>query len=359
MNDADGNDIIVVLSFDKKQQEREKNVYEIVTLYGMDTSRTTLESWLANEIGSKQTLAYIHKTKSAEWMTVASNHVEQADRTRFEAVEAMIQNSASDEYIISTEADLDKLRAENPANYQSGGERVTRGMFQRDPGSGGIVTIFKARNRSTFIHEIAHSFLEDLIAISAIPGASAQIRADFETVREWLGMGDEQTRPTREQHEKFADGFLNYLYKEQAPAKNLRGVFTRFRGWLRELFETGEIANIEMSDEVRGALLSFGPTFGLGGARNVFRQVRSKTAGFVNNAAGGRDIQLDVNAIAELERKIAEGADAGKPLGDAEAGFVFVPKDDLRHRPGSLRERRAGGRDSYSGGEIRRQSRRE
>jgi hypothetical protein len=125
-------------------------------------------------------------------------------------------------------------------------------MFHIDPEtSNRIVTLFKAANRSTFTHEIGHAFLEDLIMMGRGENASEQVKRDYETVREWLGMGEEQDRPTREQHEKFADGFLNYIETGQAPTKSLRGAFIRIKNWLRELFEIGEIQRIEISDEVR------------------------------------------------------------------------------------------------------------
>ncbi|MDR1019322.1 MAG: hypothetical protein LBL73_01065 [Synergistaceae bacterium] len=130
--------------------------------------------------------------------------------------------------------------------------RVTRGMFHVDPETGNrIVTLFKAKNRSTFIHEIGHAFLEDLQMMAAHEGASGRVRSDWETVRDWLGMGEQQERPTREQHEKFADGLLNYVDTGLAPSKALRGAFIRIKNWLRELFAAGEIQRVEMSDEVR------------------------------------------------------------------------------------------------------------
>jgi hypothetical protein len=84
-------------------------------------------------------------------------------------------------------------------------------------------------------------------------GASEHIRTDWETIREWLGMGEDQIRPTREQHEKFADGFLNYIHTGKAPSKRLRGAFIRIKNWLRELPE--EIDSSSREDPCRRGLL--------------------------------------------------------------------------------------------------------
>ncbi|GHV56032.1 hypothetical protein FACS1894216_19530 [Synergistales bacterium] len=145
----------------------------------------------------------------------------------------------------------DVKKAENSFN-QTGDSRVVRGMFHVDPETGArIVTLFKAQNKSTFIHEIAHAFLEDLMMMAEAETASERVQRDWDTVREWLGMGEDQARPTREQHEKFADGFLNFINDGYAPSKSLRGVFLRIKSWLTELFRAAEIQRIEMSGEVR------------------------------------------------------------------------------------------------------------
>jgi hypothetical protein len=132
---------------------------------------------------------------------------------------------------------------------QGQGDETIRGSYDR---AERLISLFKGQNESTFVHEIGHAFLEDLIMMAAREGASEQVKRDWETAREWMGMGDEQGRPTREQHEKFADGFLHYLHEGKAPTPGLRGVFMRFKNWLAELIRTGEIQNIEMSDEIRG-----------------------------------------------------------------------------------------------------------
>jgi hypothetical protein len=64
----------------------------------------------------------------------------------------------------------------------------------------------------------------------------------------WDAMSlDEQ----RETHEKWARGFEAYLYEGKAPSEELRGVFRRFRSWLKQVYQSLKSLNVELTDEVR------------------------------------------------------------------------------------------------------------
>lgn len=55
----------------------------------------------------------------------------------------------------------------------------------------------------------------------------------------------------RENHEKWARGFEAYLYEGKAPSEELRGVFRRFRSWLKQVYQSLKNLNVELTDEVR------------------------------------------------------------------------------------------------------------
>ena len=64
----------------------------------------------------------------------------------------------------------------------------------------------------------------------------------------WDAMSlDEQ----RETHEKWARSFEAYLYEGKAPSEELRGVFRRFRSWLKQVYQSLKSLNVELTDEVR------------------------------------------------------------------------------------------------------------
>lgn len=117
-------------------------------------------------------------------------------------------------------------------------------------GKDGInISILKNANASTFIHETGHFYLEVLKDLSARENAPAQIKQDFEAIREWLGAkpGEELTV---DQHEQFARGFEGYLLDGKAPTSKLAEAFSRFKVWLLSVYRKMR-PNVEFSKEVR------------------------------------------------------------------------------------------------------------
>ena len=93
-------------------------------------------------------------------------------------------------------------------------------------------------NPSTIIHENGHDFLEQLKEDAANDMAPDQLRADFDTVKNWVGWKDGQAEFTTKQHEKFARGFERYFYDGIAPSNELAVVFQRFSNWLRQAYQS-------------------------------------------------------------------------------------------------------------------------
>ncbi len=117
-----------------------------------------------------------------------------------------------------------------------------------------LITLLSASDASTAVHEIGHDWLEALKRDAAHPQAPDQVRSDWETTKRWAGIGEGDKIPDAA-HEKFANGFVRYLWEGVAPSQAVARVFEAFRGWLRSLFKTAEeIAakhNIELSPEMR------------------------------------------------------------------------------------------------------------
>lgn len=93
-------------------------------------------------------------------------------------------------------------------------------------------------NPSTIIHENGHDFLEQLKDDAGHEAAPNQLRADYDTVKNWLGWKEGQKDFTTKQHEKFARGFERYFFDGIAPNKELAAVFERFSNWLRDAYKT-------------------------------------------------------------------------------------------------------------------------
>lgn len=77
--------------------------------------------------------------------------------------------------IRKTEADLVKLRKENGNRFYQSGDgahlsQVRRGQIQFSPDGTSLVTLFKEADSSTFVHEMGHLLLRDLLADALIAG---------------------------------------------------------------------------------------------------------------------------------------------------------------------------------------------
>lgn len=97
-----------------------------------------------------------------------------------------------------------------------------------------LVTLFEKADKSSFLHETAHIFLNDLKYVSETLGVQTE---EWNKVKEWLGVGEDGVI-SRDMHEKFAEHFEVYLKNGQAPTLELRNAFRKFKGWLTKIYES-------------------------------------------------------------------------------------------------------------------------
>lgn len=126
---------------------------------------------------------------------------------------------------------------------QSPRTRHVRGMTALRDGRQMLFLFRKDANFSTFVHESGHVFLEDLQQMAAQENAPEWLKKDWQTVKEWTGWKD--GADNRAAHEKWARGFETYVREGNAPSRDLKAVFRRFRRWLvgiyQNLLDLGEI----------------------------------------------------------------------------------------------------------------------
>lgn len=126
---------------------------------------------------------------------------------------------------------------------QSPRTRHVRGMTALRDGRQMLFLFRKNANFSTFVHESGHVFLEDLQQMAAQENAPEWLKKDWQTVKEWTGWKD--GTDNRAAHEKWARGFEAYVREGNAPSRDLKAVFRRFRRWLvgiyQNLLDLGEI----------------------------------------------------------------------------------------------------------------------
>ncbi|MGD0764106.1 MAG: hypothetical protein ABR929_13120 [Roseiarcus sp.] len=156
------------------------------------------------------------------------------------------------------------VEAERPAGTQvAGGARPgspVRGAIFIRPDQRSIITLTERADASTPIHEMAHDWLEQLRRYAAHPLAPPQLRADWQTIKLWLG-GEADIHNARtpgekivaeRQHEKFARGFEQYMREGNAPTPLLADVFTRDKQRLTEICPTEESLDVKLTPEMRG-----------------------------------------------------------------------------------------------------------
>ncbi|WP_311642270.1 hypothetical protein [Selenomonas noxia] len=147
-----------------------------------------------------------------------------------------------------------------------------------------IITLFEGANESTMLHEMGHMFLMDLDDLAEMDETSAKDQATVNEWAEWKPGAAEEYRDTdwkdefwkyerdiiaaeksgdavaiksakeRWRQERFARGFEIYLHDGKAPSKALRGVFRKFKQFLRKLYKFVENVGGKPSAEVEAVM---------------------------------------------------------------------------------------------------------
>ena len=189
-----------------------------------------------------------------------------------------------------------------------------RGEISKEDGKR-IITLFESADESTFMHEMGHMFLMDLDALAQLDEASAkdletvnawaewhegaaeeyedtpwaeEFRAHEEAIRKAVAAGDviaEKAARERWRQERFARGFELFLTEGKAPSHALRGVFRKFKEYLRKIYHfvrsvgghpSPEVQAvmalmIATEDEIKAASLDalYRPMEGLGGKEGI------------------------------------------------------------------------------------------
>lgn len=120
------------------------------------------------------------------------------------------------------------------------------------------IRLFESRDLSTFAHEFGHLTLEMMIDDALDPNASAEVKADMQTVLDWFSREAGRTITVDDigvdQHELWARGSERYLMEGKAPSLALRDVFRTFSTWLKSIYRTLRNLNAPITDDVRAVM---------------------------------------------------------------------------------------------------------
>ena len=157
-----------------------------------------------------------------------------------------------------------------------------------------VIALFKAADQSTFMHEMAHVYLHDMLELAKLPNAPKQLLDDVKTLSEWASWRPEtfekeykgtalecEFRKMHEQiadatkygylvldgkevtleqlklqwaQERFARGFENYLREGKAPTESVKTIFRRFKEWLGTIYKAFVQIGGAPSKEVRAVM---------------------------------------------------------------------------------------------------------
>lgn len=94
---------------------------------------------------------------------------------------------------------------------------------------------------STYQHEFAHFWLDNIWNYANSGMASEKYIKEFESIKKWLGV--KGNYPTRSQHEKFARAYEKYLYKGTNADAPIGQAFKDYENFIREVYDS--IAEID------------------------------------------------------------------------------------------------------------------
>lgn len=115
-----------------------------------------------------------------------------------------------------------------------------------------LIALLKGADQSTFIHESGHLWLEELRTDAMRPDAPEQLKADWETIKDWSGAKDDVI--SKQSHETFAKGIEKYFMEGKSPSFALREVFAQFKDWLTHIYKTLNALDVGLTPEVRNVM---------------------------------------------------------------------------------------------------------
>lgn len=138
---------------------------------------------------------------------------------------------------------------QNSINKQQGSiPEDALGMYSRTENA---ITLFRKANPSTVLHELGHSWLEELRLDAQRENAPQKLIDDWNTIKAWAKINEtDLDKISVESHEQFARGIEAYVMEGKSPSTELQNVFSRFTHWLVRIYKNIKALNVEISPEV-------------------------------------------------------------------------------------------------------------
>lgn len=123
-----------------------------------------------------------------------------------------------------------------------------------------IIYLFETANRSTFLHEMSHFYMNQIL--QAANAGSERAQAIKQALDKWLRKNGNESYSLAD-WERFARGFEQYLREGKAPNNYMKRAFDAFKQWLSSVYaalrgqrlgvinEVGNVEPVRMNDEIR------------------------------------------------------------------------------------------------------------
>lgn len=287
----------------------ERKYFEVI--FGNDANRAELKEQVPSvkfENG-RLTVADSDRTALADFVTHAKISREG------ERLPPSFYNNKFALKVPSEESSLDQSDGGEPRGRIRFGTQGSDRLFHID--------LLKGADKSTFLHETGHYFLEVFGDIAKAEDAHSDLKADYDGILKWLGVDKREDIGTDE-HEKFARGFEQYLREGNAPSPGLRGAFGRFRDWLTKLYTDMKQLRVELTPEVRGIM---------------DRMLASKEEVELAQARVGQKFDEIPNLTPELQAKIQGLQDQARDLAERQLMKEQMKEMSDKHQEMLVKER--------------------
>ena len=223
--DASGRNVVAII----KPTDGFSNI--IPSMYG----RNEFDNFVENNINAGM-VRYVDKKRVSQIVRPSSLQLLGVDNSRNHV--STVSNVLQKSDIVNDISYQDRVQDEVYRN--------PKGAYSKRADGQSIISLFERADASTFMHETAHFFFEELKTFAKTSDKSKQM---LETINNWLG-SDGNSYST-EQVEQFARGFEQYLREGKAPSNYLKQTFNSFMNWLRQLYKTALDLNVKLNDDVR------------------------------------------------------------------------------------------------------------
>ncbi len=160
-----------------------------------------------------------------------------------------VQNASED--TISIAEMLKNVKDYRGVDYitaqKNSADEIVRGFITKD----NEINILPHSDASTFVHEMGHYWLRDLQKYINENQAPAQVQKDWEIIKQWLGIQNDNDVITTQQQETYAKAIEQYMMEGKAPTRELKSVFRKIASWIKYIYKKLVFSNVEISEDIK------------------------------------------------------------------------------------------------------------